>query len=891
MVYDFGGTGDLPAGGVRAEGVVRAMRAADRGKAGRAPGRGGKALLAARLLTGVSAAALVPFAANAQETPKGLIDTLASFGFPAEASAEPALAFTFAISIGIAFAGVLAAVTGLRAARAARRKALAREASLAALETRLDAAEAILAAEPDAVFIWTPETLRAAPGTFQARPRIVGSTATLVDPSSGDLDFNYLLSRLEPENAGRLNTAVQRLRTRGARFSLHVQSVDGRTFEAEGRPAGALAVLWLRDVTGERAEVSRLKERLRQAEKSRDRFEEHLMQAPFPAWRRDREGNLVWVNAAYARAVDAETPEEAVTRGIELLGEEVQGALRRALFDNTRARERSHAIMEGERRALDVVEQRLSDGVAGIAIDVSDLDQAEAALRRHIDSHAATLDRVTTAVAICGPDKRLAFHNRAYDALWSLDPQWLDQGPADGEILDELRARRRLPEQANFQAWKQARMEIYTSTEPLEEYWHLPDGRTVKVLAQAHPFGGVIYLYENVTERLNLESSYNTLARVQRETIDHLYEGVAVFGSDGRLKLFNPAYANIWALDADKLEGEPHVNDLIALCRPLMDDESEWEVLKNGVTGMSGTRAQQTGRLYRPDSSVVDYAMVPLPDGATLMTYVDVTDSTRMEQALRDRNDALETADRLKSEFISHVSYQLRTPLTNILGFGEILETEMFGQLNQRQHEYMQGILESSETLIDVVNDILDLAVIEAGAMTLDLSDVELSEVIYSAEEFAQRPAQKNKVTLRVECPREIGIVRADEKRIKQIMINLLSNALAFTSPGDAIVIGAARREASVELYVEDTGIGIKPEFQGNVFDRFEAHGGSERHRGAGLGLSLVRSFVELHGGWVTLESAPGVGTRVTCHLPVRAAPPSRGQSGDLAGVTKLEVG
>src|SRR5690606_10177349 len=368
------------------------------------------------------------------------------------------------------------------------------------------------------------------------------------------------------------------------------------------------------------------------------------------------------------------------------------------------------------------------------------------------------------------------------------------------------------------------------------------------------------------------------------------YEGVSVFGSDGRLKLFNPAYAKIWGLDPAKLEGEPHVNEIIAMIRPLLGDEANWDELKTSVTSAAGIRAQQTGRLNRPDNSVIDYAMVPLPDGATLMTYVDVTDSTRMEQALRDRNDALETADRLKSEFISHVPYQLRTPLTNILGFGEILETEMFGTLNTRQHEYMQGILESSETLIDVVNDILDLAVIEAGAMTLDLSDVDLSAVIYATEEFAQRPAQKNKVTLRVEVPKDLGTVRADEKRIKQIMINLLSNALAFTSPGDAIIIGGTRRENAVELYVEDTGIGIRPELQGNVFDRFEAYGGSDRHRGAGLGLSLVRSFVELHGGWVTLESAPGVGTRVTCHLPVRAAPPAQGDAAPLARTTKLEV-
>jgi len=829
-----------------------------------------------RKLTGAMGLALplLPAAAQAGEIPGSVADLLMALGMPGAAAANNDVLTIVGISAGIALVSLLTAFSGFRAARYGRRVALEREEILTNLEARLDTAESILAAEPDAVFIWTPESLRAAPGTFQSRPRIVGSTATLVDPASGDLDFAYLLSRLEPENAGSLNTAVQRLRTRGARFSLHVQSMDGRTFEAEGRPAGALAVLWLRDVTGERAEVSRLKDKLRQAEAARERFEEHVMTAPFPAWRRNEQGKLIWVNKAYAEAVEAASPEAAVAAGLEMLGEDTLATLRRALYDKPRASERSHAIMAGERRAIEVSEQRLSNGFAGIAVDVSALDNAEMELRRHIESHAATLDRVTAAVAICGPDKRLAFRNRAFETLWGLEPSWLDTGPADGEILDELRARRRLPEQSNFQAWKQTRMEIYTSTEPVEEYWYLPDGRTVKLLAQAHPFGGVIYLYENVTEQLKLESSYNQLERVQRETIDHLYEGVAVFGSDGRLKLYNPAYARIWALGDAQLADAPHINDVIAACRGLYADESEWEALKGRIVAATGVRQQQTGRLTRPDESVVDYAIVPLPDGATLLTYVDVTDTTRMELALRDRNDALETADRLKSEFIGHVSYQLRTPLTNIIGFGEILEAEMFGELNARQHEYMLGILESSETLLDVVNDILDLAVIEAGAMTLDLSDVEISEVLYAAEEFAQRPAQKNRVVLKVDCPPGIGTLRADEKRIKQIMINLLSNSLAFTSPGDTITIGATRHGHSVELYVADTGDGIKPEYQATVFDRFEARASGEGRRGAGLGLSLVRSFVELHGGWITLESTPDVGTRVTCHLPVRAAPP-----------------
>jgi signal transduction histidine kinase len=820
-------------------------------------------------LSMVSASALLAASSPALAAPTDIAEALSAFGVPTN---DPGSVTALAVALGVAVLGLVFGIAGQRSSFVARRVALARERELASLDARLDTAESILAAEPDAVFIWTPESFRAAPGTFQSRPRIVGSTATLVDPASGDLDFTYLLSRLEPENAGRLNTSVQRLRTRGARFSLHVQSLDGRTFEAEGRPAGALAVLWLRDVTGERAEVSRLKERLRQAEAGYTRFESHVLSAPFAAWQRDAEGKLVWVNEAYAQAVDAESPADAVARGLEMLSEETLSTLHRTLFDQRRFATRTYAIMSGERRAVEVTETRTNEGSLGIAIDLSALEKTEVELRRHINSHAATLDRVTTAVAICGPDKHLKFRNHAFEQLWGLDPAWLSTEPTDSEILDQLRTERRLPEQANFQAWKQSRMELYSSTEPVEEYWHLPDGRTIKVLAQAHPFGGVIYLYENVTERLNLESSYNTLDRVQRETIEKLHEGVAVFGSDGLLKLSNPAFARIWALSSEQLAGSPHLNTVIEHCRSLYADESDWENLRARITNLSDMRSPSTGRLNRADGSVVDYALVPLPDGATLVTYLDVSDTTQMEQALRERNDALETADRLKSEFISHVSYQLRTPLTNIVGFGEILEAEMFGELNAKQHEYTRAVLDSSEIPLDVVNDILDLAVIEAGAMALDLTEVDIAKVLQAAEEFAERSAQKNNVALKLECPDDIGTIRADEKRIKQIMINLLSNALAFTSPGDSIVIGATRHKNSLDLYVADTGDGIKAELQPTVFDRFETHATSDRRRGAGLGLSLVRSFVELHGGWVTLESEPDIGTRVTCHLPVRAS-------------------
>jgi signal transduction histidine kinase len=264
-------------------------------------------------------------------------------------------------------------------------------------------------------------------------------------------------------------------------------------------------------------------------------------------------------------------------------------------------------------------------------------------------------------------------------------------------------------------------------------------------------------------------------------------------------------------------------------------------------------------------------ATVPLPDGNVLVTYLDVTDTARVERALRERNEALETAGRLKSEFIANVSYQLRTPLNAVIGFAEILTKQSFGKLNPRQLDYSSCILQSAQQLMKLINDILDLATIEAGYMVLDTAQVEILEMLEAVLALTRERAESRNLQLELRCRPDIGTIGADERRLKQAVFNLVSNAIKFTPPGGAISIEAERRERELSLIVADTGIGIPLADQARVFERFER---GKRQSGAGLGLALVKSLTELHGGTVAIDSAPGRGTRIICRLP---APPSDG--------------
>ena len=593
---------------------------------------------------------------------------------------------------------------------------------------------------------------------------------------------------------------------------------------------------------------------------------------PIPVWRR-RGQTLVDCNAGYAAALDSS--REAVLaegRGLVPAGRGDPAAPPAA----TARPFGFHVVIGGQRRLLELNETLCADGeTIGFAIDRTDLESAQSELRRHVGAHAAVLESLSAAVAIFGPDKRLKFFNTAFTGLWGLDAAWLATEPAIGEILDRLHESRRSPEYSDFRAFKRERCELFTSLlEPRHELMHLPDGRTLQLTISAHPFGGLTYVYDDVSDRLALECSYNTLAQVQRATLDHLFEGVAVFGGDGRLKLHNPAFRALWGLSPADVAGEPHIGDLVDKTRDLLDDRGDWHGVRERMVAQVTTQTFESGPLYRRDGSMLQVASVPLPDGEVLLSYLDVSDSARVERALRERNEALETAGRLKTEFVANVSHELRTPLNSVIGFAEILHNEYFGALNSSQHEYSRGILDSAHQLMALVNDMIDLATIEAGYLELEPGHVDIPVMLQGVMNLARERARGRGLDIDLRCPASIGAIGGDERRLKQALFNLVSNAVKFTPPGGAIRIEAERCRDEVLLSVADTAAGIAAADHAGRFQQFDR---GRSQAGSGFGLSLVRSLVELHGGTVEIESAPGRENRVTCRLPVGALDPGGG--------------
>ncbi|PWU24867.1 MAG: hypothetical protein C5B48_04205 [Candidatus Rokuibacteriota bacterium] len=244
----------------------------------------------------------------------------------------------------------------------------------------------------------------------------------------------------------------------------------------------------------------------------------------------------------------------------------------------------------------------------------------------------------------------------------------------------------------------------------------------------------------------------------------------------------------------------------------------------------------------------------------------------KMNDELRRLYGELETASRHKSEFLANMSHELRTPLNAILGFSQVLQQKLFGELNEKQDEYVEDILSSGNHLLSLINDVLDLSKVEAGQIELEVAPFSLREAVESGVVMVRERAGNNGVSLSAEVEPEVQLVSGDERRIRQVLFNLLSNAVKFTPAGGRIELRAARVGDEIQVSVSDTGPGIGPEDRQRIFEEFQqTDEGAKQHEGTGLGLALSKRLVELHGGRIWVESELGAGSRFVFALPAAA--------------------
>ncbi|MET0269081.1 MAG: ATP-binding protein [Sphingomonas sp.] len=663
----------------------------------------------------------------------------------------------------------------------------------------------------------------------------------------------------------------------GGAFSLAVRVAQSdRVLMARGVAGESLGevVLWMFDATDSEREIARLVEDAAGLARTLEGLSALIEAAPFPMWHRGPDLRLALVNSAYVAAVEGESAADVVARGLELVeGKGGKGPLAAAAA----VRESGHvstrsapATISGMRRTLRIVDVPIGDaGVAGYAIDVEELEVARADLGRFARAQREMLDLLSAGVAQFGPDRALVFSNQPFARIFALRPEWLADRPEFDRVLERMREGGRLPESRDFPAWKAEHRRWFNAVdESIEENWLLPGGNHLRVLAQPLPDGGLLLVFEDRTEQVQLASARDTLLRVRTATFDNLFEAVGVFAADGRLQLWNNRFRDAWGMSEQELALHPRVDALVDAAAKRLANPSRAGLVRELVRIATTERQQRSGRVGFIDGRDFEFIAVPLPDGNALFTMLDITDSRRIERALRDRNEALEESDRLKNAFVANMSYELRTPLTSIGGFAEMLANDYAGPLGDTARDYVAAILESVQQLGTMIDDVLDLSQVEAGNLAIARQPVDLAMLARAAAADFADSARARGITLVVTVDPSVGMISGDHKRLRQAVDHLLKNAIAYIPAGGRVLVHADGDPAMARIVVSDDGPGISIDDREKIFARFERIAPRPRDGGAGIGLPLTRQFVEAHGGTLTLLSEPGEGTALIIRLP-----------------------
>jgi len=695
--------------------------------------------------------------------------------------------------------------------------------------------------------------------------------AELVSPAAG----------LTSEDAVLLGDAITGAQKAGEPFALTIRpqgsvrtlAVRGHRAPREvGSPGGV--VVWFFDATESQTQIGQLLGETVELGQAFSALRGLIEAAPLPMWYRGPDMRLAMVNSAYVRAVEANDARDVVTRQVELIeGSGIGGPLASAIVARDTDRPNVQAMpatINGARRMLRVHDVPLPSppgGVAGFAIDIEDLEQARGGMKRFSDAQRAMLDRLSAGVAQFAPDRSLIFCNQPFQRMFAMRGEWLADRPEFDRVLERMREANRLPEVRDFPGWKAERRDWFLATSgAIDEAWNLPGGVHLRVLANPLPDGGLLLIFEDRTEQVQLASARDTLLRVRTATFDNLFEALGVFAGDGRLQIWNNKFRQLWAFDEEYLSSHPRIDALVERGADRLAQPGRASVIAEIVRSAAVGRQQRGGRVAFADGRHFEFAGVPLPDGNALFTMLDISDSRKIEQALRDRNEALEAADQVKTAFVANMSYELRTPLTSIQGFAEMLGEGYAGKLSKQADSYVDAILESVARLSGLVDDVLNLT--EGDKNRIERLDVDLETAAYNAAETIAPLAKRKKIDFAIEVAPSTGTVKGDARKLREMIEHLLRHAVGGTNQGGRVLLHTDGDARAARIVVSDNGRGMAPEEVEHAFDRFAGHELRDDDRALGLGLPIARQFAEAHGGTIQLLSEPGAGTLLTVELP-----------------------
>ncbi|AWW74539.1 histidine kinase [Erythrobacter sp. KY5] len=772
------------------------------------------------------------------------------------------------IALVLAAWTVAAAVLVLRAGTKTRRtKAL--QTSLKRMQSLLDAAPSIpLLVRVDGR-IEAPERLARWLG-LDAMPKYLSELEGEGDAglSKAQVEELWEKVRLTQKSAAPFEMS---LAPPGSRKTLALQ---GTLADPQVSPGGA-AIVWVFDFTNSETQLAKFRESASAAQADFAALIGLIEAAPMPMWFRDPEMKLMLANHAYVEAVGAGSLEAVVDDQIELLeasGGESPAHIARKAFEAQKETQRDAAVtIDGSRRSVRVTDLPLGrDGVAGYAMDIEEQQQVTREFRAFRDAQRAMLDQLSVGVAQFTSEEKLAFANRPFRRLFGITAEVAEGRVSFEQFLSDAREHGSTPEVRDFPEWRREHRAWFDASEAVEENWPLTGGVHLRIVAQPMPDGGLVMIAEDRTESLALSATRDTLLRTRTATLDSLFEALAIFAPDGSVQLWNRSFGGMWGLESEFLDTHPSAEVLLEAIGKNLRKPGEAEKIGAIVRAATLDRREKEGQVVLADGRTLRFAGIPLPDGNGLLTVLDITDSQKAEQALRERAVALEEADAVKARFLANMSYEFRTPLTSIGGFAELLKSGAAGELGDNASEYVDAILSSVERLTEQVENVLDLSQSEAGLLPIEKEEMDL--LAFLTKLVREREQAIIGAGLGLDLKGRRGrVVEADPRQLARALGHLLDNAIEATPKGGKITIELPKPSEDDtwrgKITISDNGKGMTPDELARAEGTLSADE-TEVSEGSGLGIRLARQLIEAHGGSLDLSSKKDVGTRAVVTLP-----------------------
>ncbi len=505
---------------------------------------------------------------------------------------------------------------------------------------------------------------------------------------------------------------------------------------------------------------------------------EILDNLPIYIWQKNKDLKLTYCNKPYADALES-TKESAIKNNLRLIPQSKNSVyIDHSLYLTKPKKLTEHIIINGSRRLISIEETPFlgKEKSTGIAIDITEREELEKSYKNYKKQTEDTLNNISVPVAVFDENSILIFANEALINLFSIEKLDISENCKFADIIDYILSNNSLLMTEDIAKYKEITKDLFqTIIEPYHTNLQLANGKIFNVNITPNQAGGLIFVFEDVSDRITLERKLNSISSIQGEILNYLSEGVVVFGSDNKIKIANQFLAKLLQLPENQDFKELHISDYFKSAKNIFGSKEEFEFWISKLINKIAKRSEFSETLNLQSGQFIKYEYIPLPEGFNLIRFSEITDSINLEKVQNEKTELLNQIDETKSSLISNISREIKSPLQTASGFAEVLYNKYFGELNEKQLGYCRGIIESIETLINISDSVINLANLESGILKLKYEETDLSKFINELADTFSKQIHTQNIKIKSEFNTQDFMVFIDRKIMQQVCYQIIN--------------------------------------------------------------------------------------------------------------------